>query len=113
MPLSPIPMSAGEVRSTLQLMAHLAGNRASFDGSLEYHAWGGPPCTLCAGLAETEEGVDCDHCNSTGEEPLPEGMDYWVNGVIRDNSDGGQGFMKMIGRITDSTGQPLSDMHAL
>lgn len=113
MSLAPVPMSARELRQLLHRMTQLAGDRHSFDGSIEYHAWDGPACSLCGGLAASEEGVRCEHCQGAGFEPLPAGTDYWVNGVVRDNSDGGQGFVTIVGRMLDSEGRPLGDLSAL
>lgn len=112
MALGPVAVTARELRQLLLGAAELVGRRDSFDGSLTYTLWDGPPCSACAGLAAEEEGVVCERCEGTGFEPVPEGKDYWVQGVIRDNSDGGQGFAKVVGTIRTEDGRVLSEYHA-
>jgi hypothetical protein len=97
-PNLPVALSSEELIEVLEDV--LAGLREhdSFGGFLNYDALAGPPCSECENEPDMPaNGPDaCSRCGGWGDEPLPEGKDFWVRAGYRIGNSMGQGGMRFV-----------------
>lgn len=103
--IKPVPATREILLAVLRDMIARVEADDSYDGSLTWSSTYGPPCTACGGSGGVVEilkgGERCPTCDGMGDQPIPDGADFWLTANYRTGNTMGQGGMRIIGKVTD------------